>query len=423
MIHKKMLYTYVGVDSHKATHTAVFLDCFFGKLGEAVFRNLPSGYPAFLKEAEKIRPTGTQLIFALEDATSYGRTLAAFLTENGFTAKHVNSVLVARERKNQNVTEKTDSIDAECAARVLLSRFDELPDAGPQDKYWVLRTLVLRRGQLVKCNTGLKMHLHTLLTQHYPNYREFFVNIDGKTSLAFFKKYPSPKTLENVTVQGLAEFLLYESSDRFGMEKAGLILGSLEDTAAVHQEIRDEAVRSAIRQVEFNLKEIQRIELSMAAYLDSLGCTLTSMAGIDVVSACQILSCIGDVKRFPSPAKLARYAGIAPVTYASGGKDLQYANKRGDRELNSLFYALAVRLTSPVGPNNKLINKFFYDYYHRKQAEGKTKRQALKCVERRLVNIIWTMLTSGEEYVGPPVFDKPEGADAAAGDGAGPKKA
>jgi len=125
------------------------------------------------------------------------------------------------------------------------------------------------------------------------------------------------------------------------------------------------------------------------------------------VSACQIMSCIGDVKRFPTPAKLARYSGIAPVTHSSGKKDYQFANQRGKRELNSLFYWLSVRLTSPTGPNQKILNQFFYDYYHRKMSDGKTKRQALKCVQRRLVNIIWTMLTNNEEYVNPPVMDMP----------------
>ena len=413
MNHPKMLYTYVGIDSHKDTHTAVFLDCFFEKLGEVRFANMPSGFPAFLKEADRLKLDGTELMFGLEDVGSYGRTLAVFLAESGQNAKHVNSVLVARERRNQNITQKTDSVDAECAARVLLQRLGALPDACPQDKYWILRTLVVMRNQIVRNNTRSKIHLHTLLTQHYPNYRKFFVYITGKASLAFFKKYPSPKTLENVTPEALTEFLLSESSDRFGGEKAELILASRENTAVPYQEIRDMAVRAAIRQIEFNLEEIGRMEAAMRAYLDTLDCTLTSMAGIDVVSACQILSCIGDVKRFPTPAKLARYAGIAPVTYASGGKDLKFANMRGKRELNSLFYALAVRLTSPVGPNNKVINTFFYDYYHRKLAEGKTKRQALKCVERRLVNIIWAMLTNGEEYVNPPVLDKPEEKDCA----------
>jgi len=411
MKHPKMRYTYVGIDSHKETHTAVFIDCFFEKLGEIVFDNLPSKYEDFLNDADKMRQDDTELLFGLEDTGSFGRTLTIFLTDKLRKVRHVNSVLVARERKNQNITQKTDSIDAECAARVLLSKFGELPSADPNDKYWILRTLVVRRDQTVTSNVRCKMILHDLLTQHYPNYRKFFVYTFLKTPLAFFKKYPSPKNLKNVTKEELTEFFYIESNGVFGMDKAWeraeYILDSLEDTAVEHQEIRDEAVRSVIRQIEFNIAELERMEVSMTVYLDSFGCTLTSMTGIDVVSACQIMSCIGDVRRFPTPAKLARYSGIAPVTYASGKKDLQFANQRGKRELNSLFYMLAVRLTSPTGPNNKILNQFFYDYFHRKMAEGKTKRQAFKCVERRLVNIIWTMLTNNEEYVNPPVMDKP----------------
>ena len=316
--HPKTKWTYVALDLHKEKHTAVFLDYFFEKLGEITFNNLPSEFGAFLRDAQKLKMEGTELLFGMEDATSYGRTLAVFLKEKGQKVKHVNALLVARERKNRNVPEKSDSVDAECAATVLLSKFSELPDADPQDRYFILRTLVVQRKQIVRNNTRAKMTLHTLLTQHYPQYRKFFVYIDGKTSLAFFKKYPSPMTLKGVTAEELTDFLLTESSDRFGEEKADLILSSLENTTLEHQEIRDEAVRCAIRQIEFNLQELERIEISMAEYLENFNCTLTSMAGIDVVSACQIMSCVGDVKRFPTPAKLARYSGISPITYSSG---------------------------------------------------------------------------------------------------------
>jgi len=418
MKHPKMLYTYVGIDSHKDSHTAVLLDCFFDKLGEINFDNLPSKFSDFLADAEKLKQDGTELLFGLEDTGSFGRNLTVFLADSGQKVKHVNSYLVARERKNQNITHKTDAIDAECAARVLLSKFGELPTAEPNAKYWILRTLVVRRNQTVSNNTRSKMTLHNLLMQHYPNYRKFFVYSFGKTALAFFKQYPSPKTLENVTPDELAEFFYCEAGNVFGgmegsLEKAKFILDSCEDTTAEYQEFRDDAVRSAIRQMEFNLEELERMELTMATYLESFDCTLTSMVGIDVISACQLMSCIGDIKRFATPAKLARYAGIAPVTYASGNRDFQFANLRGNRELNSLFYALAVRVTSPVGVNQKIMNQFFYNYFHRKMAEGKTKRQALKCVQRRLVNIIWTMLTNGEEYVNPPVMDNPKMAEVA----------
>ena len=406
MTHPKMQYTYVGIDSHKDNHTAVFIDCFFEKLGEIQFGNLPANFADFLQQAQEYLIPGTSFMFGMEDCSSFGRLLMVYLKQQGHHVKHVNALLVARERKNQTSTQKTDSIDAECAARVLLSKFGELPDADPEDKYWTLRSLVARRSLLVRHRAATKHYLHSLLTQQYPNYRTFFENIDCNTSLAFFERYPSPSTLQSTTVEELAAFLEIPSNRTVGMAKAQQILDSIQDatTATTHQIVRDSVVQSAIRQIIFNINEVDQLEQSIAKFLTEFNCTLTSMVGIDTVTAAQILSCIGDIKKFSTPAKLARYAGIAPVTYASGKKDVQFANQRGNRELNSLFFWLAVRLTYGMGYKRRVMNSFFYDYYNRKMSEGKTKRQALKCVERRLVNIIWTMLTNNEEYVNPPTY-------------------
>jgi len=408
MLHPKMKYTYVGIDSHKDTHTAVFLDCFFEKRGEIAFENLPSKFGAFLSQAEELMTDGTTLLFGLEDVTAYGRTLVSFLKANNQPVKHVNAMLVAKERKNQNITQKTDAVDAECAARVLLSRFSELPDAIPEDNFRTLRTLVVRRDFIVKNNMCLKSQLHHQLTQHYPNYRKFFGNIDCKTSLTFYDRYPSPSKLIGTTVEELTKFLFTPSQGKIGAKKAQEILDGVHDTAVEYQEIEDMTVRSIIRQIRFNMEEIKLIETTLAEVLTRFNTTLTTMTGIETVTACQLLSCIGDIRKFPTSAKLARYAGIAPVTYASGKKDVQFANQRGNRELNSLIFNLAVRISAPVGPKRTVINPYFYEYYHRKLTEGKTKRQALKCVQRRLVNIIWNMLTHKKPYLNPEMYCEPK---------------
>jgi len=243
------------------------------------------------------------------------------------------------------------------------------------------------------------------------SYTASYPNVDSQAAIAFFMRYPSPSTLEGTTHEDLAAFLREASDWRVGAGKPGTvkaqeILDTLQDTTVPFQEIRDDAVRSTIRQIVYNSGEIDQLEKTLAEFLEQFQCTLTSMNGINTVSAAQILSCIGDIKRFSTPAKLARYSGIAPVTHASGKKDLQFANHRGNRELNYLLYMLSMRMINmPV--DNKMLNPFFYEYYHRKLSEGKTKKQALKCVQRRLVNIIWTMLTNHEEYVNPPMFEAP----------------
>ena len=407
MMHPKMQYTYVGIDSHKDTHTAVLLNCFFEKLGELTFDNLPSRFNAFLADAQCFKMEGTVLLFGLEDTSAYGKNLMTFLKSNDQQVKHVSSLLVARERKNQNIVQKTDAVDAECAARVLLSKFGTLPDAVPEETYWILRSLVVRRAALVKQNVASKNMLHSFLTQHYPNYRQFFENIDCDTALAFFEQYPSPQLLSDTAVEHLAAFLEMHSGKFYGLDKAKEILDTLQDTAVPFQEMRDAIIQSIVKQVRYYLAEIAQLDVQLAAFLERLECPLLSMTGMDVVSAAQIMSCIGDIRKFSTPAKLARYAGIAPITYSSGKSDIQYANQRGNRELNTLFYNLAVRLTMTAGPSRRIINSFCYDYYHHKRSEGKTKRQALKCVERRLVNIVWAMLTNNEEYVNPPTYNAP----------------
>jgi len=95
MIHPKMRYTYVGIDSHKDTHTAVFLNCFYEKLGELTFSTTPSDFPRFLEDAGKLLYEGTEFAFGFEDISAYGRSLVKFLANQGKLVKHVNAALVA----------------------------------------------------------------------------------------------------------------------------------------------------------------------------------------------------------------------------------------------------------------------------------------------------------------------------------------
>lgn len=414
MIHPKMRYTYVGIDSHKDTHTAVILNCFCEKLHEVKFINVPGEFENVLTYIEKYRLVGTTLVFGIEDTTAYGRSLTVFLVGKKLKVKHVNSALVANERKSSNTYHKTDSFDAECAARVLINRFDQLPDADPQDKYWVLSQLVTRRRSIVKSNITLKNHLQAYITNHYPSYDKFYTNIDCKSALAFFDKYPSPSKLEGVTVEELEQFLRDVTDNRQYKGKAQKILAYVKkdgDTKTDYQEARDMAVRSTISQLNSNTKEIEQIDIIIENFLDNFDYKLESMKGIDTIMAANLISEIGDIGKFDTPAKLARYAGIAPITHASGKNDIQYSNQRGNRTLNSLFFRLAVAVTMTAGKNKKVVNPIFYEYYQKKMNEGKTKRQALKCVERRLVNIIWSMMKYKREYINPPTMDLPKKED------------
>jgi len=82
---------------------------------------------------------------------------------------------------------------------------------------------------------------------------------------------------------------------------------------------------------------------------------------------------------------------VAPVKFSSAGKGKEQSSRQGNRQLHGLFYFLAVTMVSR--PKNGMPNHpVFYDYYMRKIGEEKTKSQALVCIMRRLVNIVYGMM-------------------------------
>ncbi|MDP4093569.1 MAG: IS110 family transposase [Bacillota bacterium] len=407
MNHPRMKYTYVGIDSHKGTHYAVISDCFFDRIKEIEFENVPIAFDSFFKELQNFKIKGTELAFGLEDTSAYGRLLTVFLVGKKQMVKHVNASLVKKERVNLQL-DKTDSNDAECAARVLISRFNELPEVDPQDKYWVLKQVIARRTSLVKTNLSLKNHLQVFILNHYPSYNKFFSTIDSKSALAFYDKYPSPSKLKNTTLKELEDFLREVSGNKQWKGRAEKILECVNrdgKTTTEYQDYRDMAVKSGISQIRNNIKELESLEAVLEDFLGKFDYKLGSMRGIDTITAAELIAEIGDISRFPNAAKLAKYAGIAPITYSSGTTDKQHADFHGNRQLNSLFFRIAVAVTMTAGKNKKIINPFFYNYFQKKMAEGKTKKQALKCVQRMLVNIIWGMMTYKREYINPPTQD------------------
>jgi hypothetical protein len=120
--------------------------------------------------------------------------------------------------------------------------------------------------------------------------------------------------------------------------------------------------------------------------------------GIDLVTAAYLVAEIGDVTRFANADKLARFAGVAPVYFGSGGKGKDKKNEQNNRILHGLFYTLAIQQVQVAKGCGKPKNPLFYEYYNRKQTEGKSKRQALVCVMR---SIVYSMMKNKTVFVLP----------------------
>ena len=154
-------YLYIGMDLHKESHTAVFVNCWNEKLDVVVIENKPSEFSKLEKRVnKKALQLGLNPIYGLENAYGYGRALAVWLIEKGYVVKDINPALAYDQRKSNPTFQKNDEYDAFAVATVLINQLHNLPDAKPEDNHWTLSQLVNRRDILVKDGIRLKNGLH-----------------------------------------------------------------------------------------------------------------------------------------------------------------------------------------------------------------------------------------------------------------------
>jgi len=126
------------------------------------------------------------------------------------------------------------------------------------------------------------------------------------------------------------------------------------------------------------------VDTQLEVLVAATGTTLAGIVGISHLNAARILGEVGDVRRFRSPAAFAAGNGTAPIPASSGRTDRHRLNRGGNRRLNRALYVIAITQTRHE-PRAA-------DYLARKRAEGKTRREALRCLKRRLSDVVYRQL-------------------------------
>ena len=119
------------------------------------------------------------------------------------------------------------------------------------------------------------------------------------------------------------------------------------------------------------------------------GTTLTEVVGVGPIMAGRLISRTGRASRFPTASAFANYAGAAPVEIASAEKSRHRLSRHGDRQLNSALHTIAITQIRTSGSRGNL-------YYRTKIVEGKTPREAARCLKRRLADHLWRVMITDE---------------------------
>lgn len=164
-----------------------------------------------------------------------------------------------------------------------------------------------------------------------------------------------------------------------------------------YQYERGLVIRSLVRELKFRKQENKDIDRELDRLIQLTGYKLHTMPGINLITAASIISEIGNIGRFPNSDKLAQFSGVAPVNFSSAGKGKDQRSRQGNRVLIAIFHFHAIQLVQ-VNPNGKARHPAFREYFESKLREGKSKPQALVCVSRRAVRIIYGMMRTKTEY-------------------------
>jgi transposase len=329
----------IGVDPHKASHTAVALDDHGQLLDRQRIPATLEGYRALRGWAGQ----WDQRRWAVEGAHGVGRALAQRLVADAEPVVDVPAKLAARVRVlsvgHGRKTDPDDAVSVAVAARGAPS----LRQVGVEDHAVVLHLLTNRREDLVRMRTQTINRLHRLLVDLVPAGAGRNLTADAAEALL---NQACPTGAPAVTRCQLAGDLIAD--------------------------VRDLDQR------------ITTVEKRITAAVKQSKTSLVELFGVGSVLAAKLLGEVGDIRRFPSKHHFAAHTGTAPLEASSGQVVRHRLSRAGDRKLNHALHLMAiVQIRHPTSGQV---------YYRRKRAEGKSPKEALRCLKRRLSDAVYRCL-------------------------------
>ncbi|HXS34891.1 MAG TPA: IS110 family transposase [Solirubrobacterales bacterium] len=334
----------IGIDPHKDTHTAAAVNDASGQLlGELTVPGTDDGHEHLRGWAHELAGTEGGLRFALEDCRHVNGRLERFLLGAGETVLRVGTRMTARSRKTARTVGKSDSIDALAVARAAL-REPRLPLANHDPTLRELKLLVDHRDDLVSERTAhsmrLRWHLHDL---------------DAGLE-------PSARLLNDTAVRRGLSQRLRRYGDGVQVRICRELLTRMGELTRAERELRRE----------------------IADLVRPIAPALLAISGVGDLVAARILVEVGGVGRFPSDAALARHAGCAPIEVSSGRTARHRLSRLGNRKLNATLHVVVLTQARVHPPARAYLAK--------KRAEGKSNKEAFRCLKRHLVRVVFRAL-------------------------------
>jgi len=383
---------WIGLDVGKEEHYATVLDDHGDKLAARSLTNDETDIEALVDVGEKHGKPA----LVIDQPGSIARLTLAVAQRRGVPVAYVPGLVMRRAADLYPGEAKTDPIDSYVLADTARTRRKQVQWLDVTDK--VLEQLQILNGfdiDLAADVTRVASRLRDALTSISPALeRAIGSRLSHGGIRALLAKYPTPAALRKAGKTRVAK-LMKARSPRLANKVADAVFTALDaQTVTVPAEA---TIGRIIAELAVELDRLHERRETLAKEIEEvflahpLGPVLVSLPGIGTRTGARILAEIGDGSRFSSGAKLASYAGLAPVLRQSGSslKSVSRSRRGNHRLKNALFLAAFAAIRTGE-------SKAFYD---RKRAEGKRHNAAVICLARRRCDVILAMLRNGECYV------------------------
>jgi transposase len=334
----------IGTDPHKHSHTAAALDAQNAKPLEALtVKAREAGHERLLAWA---RGLGDERVWAIEDCRHVSGGLERFLLRSGERVVRVAPKLMAGARRSARDYGKSDPLDADAVARAAIrTGIDQLPQARLSGPERDIALLLDHREDLVAERTRIQQRLRWLLHDIDPEIGVRERSLDRSATLGFL-------------------------SGR---------LRRMPQTTQVR------ICRELVRRCSELSRAANELERQLRALVKAQAPQLLALPGCGTLTAAKLIAEVAGIDRFRSDAQLAKLAGVAPLDASSGKQQRHRLNRKGNRQLNLALHRIAITQARVHSPARA--------YLARREAEGKTRKEALRALKRHVARRVHQLLS------------------------------
>ncbi|MBR3934781.1 MAG: IS110 family transposase [Clostridia bacterium] len=385
----------VGIDIGKNQHTFSIIDKGTGEilLNPSVFDNNQNGFMFLIKKMSSY--SKSEILIGMEDTGHYHFALLKYLLDNRYTVALINPTTTDLTRKIQGGITKNDPLDSITICDVISSNQRKKPYRVTK----VNRFDLYEQKQLTRHHHNLKEELNIYKNRLqkcidivFPEFNSLFNSKYGIVYMSVLKTFSSANAVANADIRSLRKCFEYKGRGCRIPLSAEQLKMAAKASIGIPSAAEEIQIRHIVCQIELLEKQLSEIDKRIEEFSVQNNSTILSIPGISHFSGTSILAELGDICNYQKASQIIKFAGVAPYHYQSSQFMAQHTaiTKKGSRYLRKTLYQIIV----PVIFHNEV----FHAYYNKKLAEGKGHRCAHGHCIRKLLRVIYHLLTTGQQF-------------------------